>query len=224
MGIFMHGRSKGGSHVTDRIIGVAICLLALSVLAVPSKAQALPVLLTVQSTQVSIGHGWYDSAVEGLHALGFRGNWTGLIPWRGGGGSLSSASFSGVGGGAGGFAGSAGGGAAGSASGFAGSASGSGGSASGFAGSANGLASGFSASGAGPYVTVIVNLWWDSNFSNWTAHRPEIGSSGTTARVNPVNTTGSASSVKVPEPASALMFAAGALIVLRSATRRQRRN
>ena len=218
--------------MTDRIMGVVICLLALSVLAVPSKAQALPVLLTVQSTQVSIGHGWYDSAVEGLHALGFRGNWTGLIPWRGGGGSLSSASFSGVGGGfagsAGGFAGSAGGGSAGSASGFAGSANGLATSASGFAGSANGLAtsaSGFSATGVGPYVTVIVNLWWDSNFSNWTAHRPGIGSSGTTARVNPANTTGSvASSVKVPEPASALMFAAGALIVLRSATRRQRRS
>ena len=209
--------------MTDRITGVAICLLALSVFAVPSKAQALPVLLTVQSTQVSIGHGWYDSAVAGLNALGFRGNWTGLIPWRGGGGSA--ASFSGLGGVGGGFAGSASGfagsanGSATSARGVPRSANGLAASAGGFAASANGLASGFP--GAGPYVTIIVALWWDSNFSNLTTHH----TSGTTGRVDPVATTGSgASSVRVPEPASALMFAAGALIVLRSATRRQRRS
>ena len=90
----MQARTQRGIHVTDRIVGFAICLLALSALAVPSKAQALPVLLSVQSTQVTFGQGLNDNALV-LHSGGFRGNWLGVIPWGGGGGSFSPASFSG---------------------------------------------------------------------------------------------------------------------------------
>ena len=73
--------------MTDRVVGFALCLLAVTVLAVPSKAQALPVLLSVQSTQVTFAQDLNDNALL-LHSGVFRGNWLGLIPWGGGGGFI----------------------------------------------------------------------------------------------------------------------------------------
>ena len=164
----MHASDRGGIHVTDRIVGFAICLLALSVLAVPSKAQALPVLLSVQSTQVTFGQDLNDNALV-LHSGVFRGNWLGLIPWGGGGWFIFARlilwrrrwrrRLSGL---AGGFPGSAGG--------FPGSAGGFPGSASGFLGSASaflGSAGSFPGGGVGPYVTfTIVTLLWDGHLDN----------------------------------------------------------
>ena len=198
--------------MTDRIVGFAICLLALSVLAVPSKAQALPVLLSVQSTQITLGQDLNDNALV-LHSGVFRGNWLGLIPWGGGGGSFSPASFSGGGGGGisgltGGFSGAF---ALAGAGGFPGSASA-------FLGSVDSFPGG----GVGPYVTfTIVTLFGgDGPLGNGigqnSAQRHNSAWTGATA------STASEASMKVPEPASALLFGAGALALLGSAIRRRR--
>ena len=200
--------------MTDRIVGLAICLLAVSVVAVPSKAQALPILLSVQSTQVTFAQDLNENALL-LHSGGFRGNGLGLIPWGGGGGSFSPASFSG-GGGGGGLSGLAGG----SALGFPGAAGGFPGSASAFLGSAGSFPGG----GVGPYVTLaIVTLWWDGQLGNGigrnSAQRNNSTWTGPTASLA---STTSADSTKVPEPASALLFGAGALALLGSAIRRRR--
>jgi hypothetical protein len=201
--------------VTDRVVGFAICLLALSVLAVPSKAQALPVLLSVQSAQVTLGQDLNDNALV-LHSGGFRGNWQGLIPWGGGGRSFSTASSSRGGGGGGGMSGFAGG-FPGSAGGFPGAAG-----AGGFPGSASaflGSSGSFPGGGVGPYVT-IVTLGWDGPLSNGigrnSAQRHNSTWMGATASA------ASEASMKVPEPASALLFGAGAFVLLRSANRRRR--
>jgi hypothetical protein len=193
--------------VTDRIVGFAICLLALSVLAVPSKAQALPVLLSVQSTQITFGHGLNDNALV-LHGGGFRGNWLGLIPWGGGG----AASFSGGGGGGGGLAGLVGG-PPGLARGLSGAAGGFPGSANGFLGSGGGFPGG----GVGPQVTfTIVTLWWDGHLGNPFGQNSAQRNNSTWA--GPVTTT----AAQVPEPASALLFGTGVVALLGSAIRRRR--
>ena len=193
--------------MTDRIVGFAICLLTLSVLAVPSKAQALPVLLSVQSTQITFGQDLNDNALV-RHSGVFRGNWLGLTPWGGGGGSFSPASFSGGGGGGGGISGLAGG--------FLGSAGS-------FPGSVSAFAAGsFPGGGVGPYVTyTIVTLFWgDGPLGNGigqnSAQRNNSAWTGATA------STGSETSMRVPEPASGLLFGAGALVLLGSAIRRRR--
>jgi len=195
--------------VTDRIVGFAICLLTLSVLAVPSKAQALPVLLSVQSTQITFGQDLNDHALV-RHSGVFRGDWLGLTPWGGGGGSFSPASFSGGGGGGGGISGLAGG--------FLGSAGS-------FPGSVSAFAAGsFPGGGVGPYVTyTIVTLFWGdgplglgNGIGQNSAQRNNSTWTGTTA------STASEASMRVPEPASALLFGAGALVLLGSAIRRRR--
>ena len=116
--------------MTNRNVLIVIWLLALSFWQ-PSKAQALPILLTIQSTHMSFDHGSYDNAgLSGLGSRGFAGNWMGLIPWGGGIGLFGTGAFGGGGGGfpgsggAGGFAGSGGAGGFagfGGAGGFAGS-------------------------------------------------------------------------------------------------------
>ena len=198
--------------MTDRIVGFAICLLTLSVLAVPSKAQALPVLLSVQSTQITFGQDLNDNALV-RHSGVFRGNWLGLTPWGGGGGSFSPASFSGGGGGGGGISGLAGG----------------------FGWRLSWLswrlswlgqrfwsAGSFPGGGVGPYVTfTIVTLFWgDGPLGNGigqnSAQRNNSAWTGATA------STASEASMRVPEPASALLFGAGALVLLGSAIRRRR--
>jgi hypothetical protein len=200
--------------VTDRIVGFAICLSALAVLAVPSKAQALPVLLSVQSTQITFGQDLNDNVLV-LHSGVSRGNWLGLTPWGGGGGSFSPASFSG-GGGGGGISGLTGG-FPGAAGGFLG--------AGGFPGSASaflGSADSFPGGGVGPYVTftIVTLLGGDGPLGNGigqnSAQRNNSTWTGTTA------STASEASMKVPEPASALLFGAGALVLLGSAIRRRR--
>jgi len=207
--------TDGGIYVADRIVRLTICLWALAVLAVPSKAQALPVLLSVQSTQVTFGQDLNENALE-LHSGLFRGNWLGLTPWGGGGGSFSSASFAGGGGGGGSMSGLAGG-FPGSVGGFAG--------AGGFPGSASaflGSAGSFPGGGVGPYVTfTIVTLFWgDGPLANGighnSAHRNNSSWTGATA------STASEASMRVPEPASALLFGTGALVLLGSAIRRRR--
>ena len=211
----MHRGTRGGIHVTDRIVGFAICLLAVSVLAVPSKAQALPVLLSVQSTQVTFAQDLNENALL-LHSGVFRGNWLGLIPWGGGGvhfrpphslGAAVAAAFRDWpaaflarpaafrGAGAGGFPGSA----------------------SAFLGSAGSFPGG----GVGPYVTfTIVTLWWDGHLGNGIGRNSAQRNNSTWT--GPTASTASADSTKVPEPASALLFGAGALALLGSAIRRRR--
>jgi hypothetical protein len=201
--------------VTDRVVGFATCLLALSVLAVPSKAQALPVLLSVQSAQVTFGHDLNDNALV-LHSGGFGGNWLALIPWGGGGRSFSPASSSRGGGGGGGISGFAGG-FPGSAAGFPGAAG-----AGGFPGSASaffGSSGSFPGGGVGPYVT-IVTLGWDGPLGNGIGRNSALRHNSTWTGATA--STASEASMKVPEPASALLFGAGALVLLRSASRRRR--
>ena len=209
--------------MTNRNVLVVIWLLALSFWQ-PSKAQALPILLTIQSTHMSFDHGSYDNAgLSGLGSRGFAGNWMGLIPWGGGIGLFGTGAFgSGAGGfagfgGAGGFAGSGGAGGfpgSGGAGGFAGS-----GGAGGFAGS--GGAGGFPGIGAGPNVVAfaVITLWSPEHPSDWF-HHDFTSPRSSSASLNTIAST--APPPRVPEPASALLFAAGAFLVLRSATRRQR--
>jgi hypothetical protein len=210
--------TDGGINVTDRIVGFAICLLALAVLAVPSKAQALPVLLSVQSTQVTLGQDLNENALL-LHSGVFRGNWLGLIPWGGGGGSFSPASFSGGGSGSGGISGLAGG-FPGAAGGFAG--------AGGFPGSASAFlesAGSFPGGGVGPYVTIVTIFLGDGPLSNGigpNSARPNSAQRNNSTWTGSTASTASEASMRVPEPASALLFGAGALVLLGSAIRRRR--
>ena len=210
LSVCLRERRRSG-HVTNRNVLVVIWLLALSFWQ-PSKAQAVPILLTIQSTHMSFDHGSYDNAaLSGLGSRGFAGNWMGLIPWGGGIGLFGTGAF---GSGAGGFTGSGG------AGGFAGSGgagrfAGSGG-AGGFAGSGGG----FPGRGAGPNVAfAVITLLSLEHPSEWF-HHDFTSPRSSSASLNTIAST--APPPRVPEPASALLFAAGAFLVLRSATRRQR--
>ena len=207
--------------MTNRNVLIVIWLLALSFWQ-PSKAQALPILLTIQSTHMSFDHGSYDNAgLSGLGSRGFAGNWMGLIPWGGGIGLFGTGGSGGGGfpgsGGAGGFAGFGG------AGGFAGPGGAGGFARSGGAGGFPGSGGGFPGIGAGPNVAfAVITLWSLEHPSDWF-HHDFTSPRSSSASLNTIASTAStAPPPRVPEPASALLFAAGAFLVLRSATRRQR--
>ena len=155
--------------MTNRNVLIVIWLLALSFWQ-PSKAQALPILLTIQSTHMSFDHGSYDNAgLSGLGSRGFAGNWMGLIPWGGGIGLFGTGGSGGGGfpgsGGAGGFAGFGG------AGGSAGSGGAGGFARSGGAGGFPGSGGGFPGIGAGPNVAfAVITLWSLEHPSGWFHH------------------------------------------------------
>ena len=197
--------------MTNRLVRVVICVWALSVLGVPSKALALPILITIQSTHVSFGHGSYDNAIIGGPGSHGFANVMGLIPWAAGMGS-----FGGGGGAGGGAFGAPGGGASGR-----GGSQGANALAFGpeLAGGFPGGGGGFPGRGVGLNVAfAVISLWSLGHPSDWFDHVSSSRSSS--ASVNATAST--APDARVPEPASALLFATGAFLVLRSATRRQR--
>src|SRR5262245_51814699 len=96
---------RGRSDVTKPSIRVASCFFTLSILGVAWKAEALPILLSVQSGRVAtvtVIESRETAFLSGAHGFGFGGDWL-TSSWRGGTGFSFGASSLAAAGSGGGF-------------------------------------------------------------------------------------------------------------------------